>query len=125
MTAAAVALGGALGALARWGMSDWVQGRTGLRFPWGTLLVNLTGAFVLGLAYGVFEHVRLSPDVRAFLTLGFLGAFTTFSTFSYEAVLLLQNGETGRALGYLGGSVVAGVILAALGLSLGRAFGPG
>ncbi len=125
MTAAAVALGGALGALARWGMSDWVQGRAGLRFPWGTLLVNLTGAFLLGLAYGVFEHVRLSADARAFLTLGFLGAFTTFSTFSYEAVLLLQNGETGRALGYLGGSVVAGVILAALGLSLGRAFGPG
>ncbi|MEQ9568693.1 MAG: fluoride efflux transporter CrcB [Longimicrobiales bacterium] len=125
MTAAAVALGGALGALARWGLSDWVQGRTGLQFPWGTLAVNLVGAFLLGLAYGAFEHVELSADLRAFLTLGFLGAFTTFSTFSYEGVLLLQSGETARAVGYLGGSVVSGVLLAVLGLSLGRALGSG
>lgn len=125
MTALAVALGGALGALARWGVSDWVHSRTGLQFPWGTLVVNLTGAFLLGLAYGAFEQVALSDVTRAFLTLGFLGAFTTFSTFSYEAVLLLQGGEAGRALGYLAGSVAAGVVLAVVGLGVGRAVGSG
>lgn len=123
MTALAVALGGALGALARWGASSWIQTRTGLQFPWGTLGVNLLGAFLLGTAYGVFENVQLPTASRSFLTLGFLGAFTTFSTFSYEAVLLLQRGETGRAVGYLGGSVAAGLLAVILGLAVGRSFG--
>ena len=123
MTALAVALGGALGALARWGTSGWIQSRTGLQFPWGTLGVNLLGAFLLGTAYGVFENVQLPPAARAFMTLGFLGAFTTFSTFSYEAVLLLQRGETSRAVGYVGGSVIAGLLAVVLGLAIGRSFG--
>lgn len=123
MTALAVALGGALGALGRWAASSWIQGRTGLQFPWGTLGVNLAGAFLLGVAYGTFEHIQLSAATRAFMTLGFLGAFTTFSTFSYEAVLLLQRGETGRALGYVGGSVVAGLLAVVVGLAVGRSLG--
>jgi CrcB protein len=123
MTALAVALGGALGALARWGASGWIQARTGLQFPWGTLGVNLLGAFLLGTAYGVFEHAQLPPAARSFLTLGFLGAFTTFSTFSYEAILLLQRGEASRAVGYIGGSVMAGLLAVVLGLALGRSFG--
>lgn len=123
MTALAVALGGALGALARWGASSWIQTRAGLQFPWGTLGVNILGGFLLGVAYGVFEHVTLSAATRSFVTLGFLGAFTTFSTFSYEAVLLLQRGDTGRALAYLGGSVVAGLLAVVLGLAVGRSLG--
>ena len=123
MTALAVALGGALGALARWGTSGWIHARTGLQFPWGTLGVNLLGALLLGISYGVFEHVQLPPAARSFLTLGFLGAFTTFSTFSYEAVLLLQRGETSRAVGYVGGSVIAGLLAVVLGLAIGRSFG--
>lgn len=123
MNVLAVAVGGALGALARWGASSWVQTRTGLQFPWGTLWVNLCGAFLLGVVYGSLERVQLGEAVRAFLTLGFLGAFTTFSTFSYEAVLLLQGGEAGKALGYVGGSVVAGILLVMVGLAAGRALG--
>ena len=121
MNVVAVALGGALGALARWGASSWIQGRTGLQFPWGTLWVNLCGAFLLGVVYGALERVEFGEATQAFLTLGFLGAFTTFSTFSYEAVLLMQSGEPGKALGYVGGSVLAGIVLVVLGLGVGRA----
>lgn len=124
MTALAVALGGALGALARWGASSWIQLRTGLQFPWGTLAVNLSGAFLLGLLYGALEHATLSDASRAFVGLGFLGAFTTFSTFSYEAVLLMQGGQAARALAYVAGSVVAGVVLVIAGLAAGRGLGP-
>ncbi len=125
MTALAVALGGALGALGRWSATSWIQTRTGLAFPWGTLAVNVVGALLLGVAYGAFEQLRLPPELRAFLTVGFLGAFTTFSTFSYETVLLMQGGHTARAVGYVAGSVIAGIVFALVGLALGRGIGAG
>ncbi len=120
MTALAVALGGALGALARWGVGAGMEARFGVAFPWGTLLVNLAGAFALGAVYGAATQVELSTEARAFVSVGFLGAFTTFSTFSYEAVALLQRGETTRAVGYLLASVAIGLLAVVVGLAVGR-----
>lgn len=115
-----IALGGALGALARFGLSGWVQGGTAGTFPWGTLVVNVLGCFLLGFAFRVLQLSALSPALRGAVTVGFLGAFTTFSTFSLEALVLIQEERWGRAAGYVGGSValglaavVAGVLIAA------------
>lgn len=105
-----IAVGGALGAVARWSVAGWVQQATGGTFPWGTFAVNVLGAFLLGFAFLYMEQTVLSADLRRFLTVGFLGAFTTFSTFSYETVTLLQDGEWSRATLYCLGSVVCGLV---------------
>lgn len=77
------------------------------------------GSFVLGLVVSFIQVSVVAPELRALLTVGFLGAFTTFSTFAYEAVLLVQGGEWGRAVAYLGGSVVAGLVAVVAGIWLG------
>ena len=117
-----VALGGALGALARYGISGWVYDRLGENFPWGTLVVNLVGCLVLGLVIRWLQVSAVAPEVRPFLTIGVLGAFTTFSTFSYETVALLQEGQWLRAGLYMGGSVVLGLIAMVAGMALATAF---
>lgn len=122
MTLAYVALGGALGALARYGISGWVYDRMGESFPWGTLVVNLVGCLALGLVIRWLQVSAVSPEVRPFLTIGVLGAFTTFSTFSYETVALLQEGQWLRAGLYMGGSVVLGLIAMLAGMALATAF---
>ncbi len=116
----AVAVGGALGAMARYVLSEWAQLRWGLQFPWGTLIVNLLGCFALGLVYGLLETVEISAALRPAVTVGFLGAFTTFSTFSYETLLLVEGGQALRAAGYVALSVAVGLALSATGLALGR-----
>lgn len=119
MTALAVAVGGALGALARYTATGWVRAAAGTAFPWGTLAVNTVGSFLLGLAM-VWLPSRLGDtDFRPFLTVGLLGSFTTFSTFSYEAVELAQSGEWWRAGAYTGGSVAIGVLAVLLGAAAG------
>lgn len=122
MTLAYVALGGALGALARYGISGWVYDRMGESFPWGTLVVNLVGCLALGLVIRWLQVSAVSPEVRPFLTIGVLGAFTTFSTFSYETVALLQEGQWLRAGLYVGGSVALGLIAMVAGIALATAF---
>ena len=111
-----VALGGALGAVARYGLSGWVQSGSAGTFPWGTLVVNILGCFLLGFAFRVLQLSALSPALRGAVTVGFLGAFTTFSTFSLEAIGLIQDGRWGRAVGYIGGSVALGLIAVLAGL---------
>jgi len=118
VTLAYVALGGALGALARYGISGWVYDRMGESFPWGTLVVNLLGCLVLGVAIRWLQVTAVAPGVRPFLTIGLLGAFTTFSTFSYETVALLQEGQWLRAGLYVGGSVALGLIAMMAGMAL-------
>ena len=93
----AIALGGALGALARYGLTLAVQ-RESMRLPWGTLSVNLVGCFAIGLAGGWFAGRELDETWRAFLFIGLLGAFTTFSTYGYESVQLAAAGDWTRAL---------------------------
>ena len=122
MTLAYVALGGALGALARYGISGWVYDRMGENFPWGTLVVNVVGCLALGLVIRWLQVSAVSPEVRPFLTIGLLGAFTTFSTFSFETVALLQEGQWLRAGLYMGGSVVLGLIAMVAGMALVTAF---
>ena len=121
---ALVAGGGAVGAVARFQVSWVATALLGTRFPFGTLIANVAGCLLLGAlaALSVSTH-HISPAARLALGTGFLGAFTTFSTFSYEAVLLLQGGEAGKALGYVGGSVLAGIALVVVGLGVGRAIG--
>ena len=122
MTLAYVALGGALGALARYGISGWVYDRMGENFPWGTLVVNLVGCLALGLVIRWLQVSAVAPELRPFLTIGVLGAFPTFSTFSYETVALLQEGQWLRAGLYMGGSVVLGLIAMVAGMALATAF---
>ena len=122
MTLAYVALGGALGALARYGISGWVYDRLGEAFPWGTFVVNVLGCLLLGLVIRWLQVSSVSPALRPFLTIGLLGAFTTFSTFSFETVALLQEGQWLRAGLYAGGSVALGLIAMVAGMALATAF---
>ena len=101
-----VAIGGALGALARWGVSGWVQQRAGDTFPWGTLVVNVTGALVLAFAVRFLESVAAPPEWRGFMAIGFCGAYTTFSTFGYESTVMMQGGQWTRATMYVLASVI-------------------
>lgn len=112
-----IAMGGAVGAVARYGVAGWVQERAGFAFPWGTLVVNVLGSLLIGFALRYMEAVRWTPEFRALVTIGLLGAFTTFSTFSYETVGLLEDGEWLRAGLYAAGSVVLGLVAVYVGLT--------
>jgi CrcB protein len=114
-----VAVGGGLGAAARYGFGGWVQGFSSTSFPLGTLLVNVLGSFLLGLSFYLLEGLAVSAETRAMVTMGFLGGFTTFSTFSYEAIVLLEGGEWARGGMYVGGSLVLGILGVVGGLALG------
>jgi len=114
-----VAGGGAAGAVARYWVSGWVAQMTGGSFPWGTMVVNVAGSFLLGFLVVGLEYVVDSGPARALLALGFLGAFTTFSTFSFEAAALIQDGEWMRAFGYAGGSLLLGLVAVFLGFGAG------
>jgi CrcB protein len=104
-----VASGGALGAVARYLASGWVQDLSGGFFPWGTFAVNATGSLLLGFSLVWLQGTVASPETRQFITIGFLGSFTTFSTFSFETAAMLRDGELWRAGGYTVGSVTLGI----------------
>ena len=116
-TPLAIGAGGFLGANARYLVGLWALERWGTAFPWGTLIVNVAGSFVLGVYLAlVTERFAGRPATRLFVATGFLGAFTTFSTFSYEAVSLVSAGAPGAALAYVAGSLVIGLVAAAGGV---------
>jgi len=114
-----IALGGALGASARYLLVGVVQSFSGSLFPLGTLVVNALGSFLLGYFYEAALRSAVTPELRAFFAVGVLGAFTTFSTFSYETLGLLREGATLPALLYGLGSPVLGVGAALVGVWLG------
>ena len=121
MQALAIAAGGALGALMRFWVSTAVYCWLGRGFPWGTLAVNVLGSLVMGVLYILLlERLTTGPEVRALLLIGFLGAFTTFSTFSIETFNLIEQAEIGKALLNMGVSVIACVLAAWAGVILGR-----
>jgi len=102
-----VAVGGALGCVSRYYLTAFIQQRAGPSFPVGTLVINITGSFLLGfiMRYALQSGV-VSPETRMLLTSGFCGGFTTFSTYSYETAMMVDDGEYGRAAIYAGTSVV-------------------
>ena len=117
----AVALGAVLGATLRFVITGWAAARWGDSFPYGTLVINVTGAFVIGaLLTSIDARVPASPLPRLFFATGFLGGYTTFSSYAWEALVLAQNGAWARALLYVGGSNGLGLAGVWLGATLAR-----
>jgi CrcB protein len=115
-----VALGGGIGSAIRYLVSGWFADRFGPGFPYGTFVINITGSFIIGFFLALAqERVSLSPYWRLFFAVGFVGGYTTFSTFEYESVRLLQDGELLLGGVYLVGSVAAGIMAAIGGIALG------
>jgi len=116
-----VALGGLLGSVARYWLAGVVQRLNGSEFPLGTLAVNILGSFVVGLVMALsVERGAVSANARIFLTVGFCGGFTTMSTFSYETMALLRDGEMGLGVGNIGATLGACLTAAWLGQIVGR-----
>jgi CrcB protein len=121
-TAVAIAVAGAIGALARYGLDGFVNRRVSSAFPWGTFVVNISGAFVLGLGFTIMsEQFTVAPWIRGAVIIGLLGAYTTFSTLSFETYRLLENGALGIAFANMAGSLAAGLGAVYLGVVAGRA----
>jgi len=117
----AIALGGAAGALARHFVAGAVTRLAGTGFPYGTLTVNVAGSFLMGVLIVAFAHKLSVPqELRGLLAVGFLGSFTTFSTYSMETVNLIQRGDWQAAALYAGGSMIIGVLALFAGLWTGR-----
>ena len=116
-----IGLGGFAGAIARYLVDGWVSGLTRGGFPWGTLAINTSGSFLLGLLAALtIDRSLLSPEIRGPVMIGFIGAYTTFSTWMLESSRLLEAGNWTAALGNVLGSVVIGLLAVFAGLMLGR-----
>ena len=114
-------IGGALGALSRFLLSGWAHKTMGSNFPYGTLLINIAGCFLLGLLGTMADKGSFfNPNLKLLVLIGFLGAFTTFSTFAYESWLLLKDGEALKMWLNLGGSIVLGLTAVLLGVFVVR-----
>ena len=117
-----IGLGGFAGAISRYLVDGLVSDRTGGGFPWGTLVVNATGSFLLGLLFAMTaERAILPAEIRGPVMIGFIGAYTTFSTYMLESWILIEGGSYLPALANLGGSIVIGLVAVAAGLIIGRA----
>ncbi len=118
-----IAVFGAMGTLARYGLQGLVQVKMGSTFPYGTLAINLTGCFFLGLI-GQFTLNRMviSPELRMAIAVGFFGAYTTFSSFGWETAKMLEAGEWLWATTYVASSVVLGLFLSVAGIRLASRF---
>jgi CrcB protein len=118
----AVAAGGAIGSVARYLIAGWLQSPAWNGFPYAILLVNITGSFIMGVFTGALAlKFHVTPEMRAFLTTGIVGGYTTFSTFSLESAMLMQRQAFGQAAIYIGGSVVLSILALFGGLWLMRA----
>lgn len=116
-----IGIGGALGALSRYGLGLWISNRWNQGFPLHTFIINITGAFLLGFLNILFiERLALSPLWRLGIGIGFLGAYTTFSTFGYEVIMLMEGGNYVTAGLYTISSIIVGFTGVALGVGLAR-----
>lgn len=113
-----IGLGGALGAITRFLLGRWVSTFNRTNFPWATWIINSTGSFLLGLLFSYHTNGLIAEQVWGFLAIGFLGAYTTFSTFSYELLTLLQQNQRKLAFVYMISSVVISLIFAWIGMNL-------
>lgn len=117
-----ISIGAILGANLRYLVGLWAAQRLGAGFPFGTLLVNVIGCLIIGVFYGLGENrITITPELRFFFTIGFLGAFTTFSTFGYETTSLLRSGDLAMMLLYFLGNNLLGLLSVFVGLALARA----
>ena len=118
----AVALGGAIGSLVRYFVAGAIQSAAWPGFPWGIFVVNISGGFIMGVIVELSAlKLQLTPEVRAFLTVGILGGYTTFSTFSLDSALLIERGAYLSAGAYMAGSAILSVLALFAGLFLVRA----
>ena len=115
-----IACGGMAGALARYGLSKYIAQSSNSLFPWGTLLINLSGSLLIGLFFELFDRAVIPTDLRSLITIGFLGAYTTFSTYSLETVNLLRDGEVRLCLTNIILSNVLGLLLVLVGMHATR-----
>lgn len=115
-----IAIGGAAGALLRYSVSGYIFRNSDGLLPWGTIAVNLIGCFIIGFLWNIFENFTYSPNTRAFIFIGILGAFTTFSTFGIESFYLLKDGEIKLGIINILISNVGGIGLVAIGYILSK-----
>ncbi len=113
-----VGLGGLIGAPARYVVDQYVTWRTEGAFPWGTFVINAGGALLLGLIAGLVSYHHLGPVPVAIVGTGFCGAYTTFSTFTFETIRLIEEGEMKPAIANVAGSVAVGLLAAAAGIAV-------
>jgi CrcB protein len=121
-----VAVGGALGSVARFWLANVMAVVTGTEFPWGTLLINVLGSFVIsffGALTGRWPRFAVPYEARVFVTVGLCGGFTTFSSFSLQTVELMKTGQAGRAMLYVAASVILCLAACALGFAAANAVG--
>lgn len=122
MQAVWVGIAGFCGAVCRYWFDGWISRLTGGGFPWGTFVVNMTGCFLIGVTTTVLtDRLLPHPSIRIAVTVGFIGAYTTFSTWAYESLRQIQDGAIGMALINLGMSIVVGMSAAWIGVVVGRA----
>ena len=116
-----ISLGAILGANARYWIGDWIAQRWGPSFPYGTLLVNFTGSFLLGFFLTIAtDRLLIDPRWRLLITAGFFGAYTTFSTYTFESLDLIMKGQWGLGFLNIFGTLLSGLAAVALGITLGR-----
>ena len=118
-----IALGGAAGSVARYLLGGAIQSRSGSAFPVGTMVVNVSGCFLIGILMRQFLNMQLSQDLRALLIVGFCGGFTTFSSFSAEALALVDGGEYARATAYVLFSVILCLLATLAGMTAMQVIG--
>jgi CrcB protein len=121
-----VAIGGALGTIARFWLANTMAMLTGAEFPWGTLLINIIGSFVIsffGMLTGSVARFAVSNEARIFVTVGLCGGFTTFSSFSLQTIDLIRTGQPSRAMLYVAASVILCLGACALGFTAAQAIG--
>ena len=118
-----IATFGAIGTLARYGLQGLLQIRMGSTFPYGTLFINLTGCFFLGLlGQTMLNRMIISPEWRVAITVGFFGGYTTFSSFGWETAKMMESGEWLRVTTYVAASVIFGLLLSVAGIRLANRF---
>jgi CrcB protein len=116
--AVSIALGGGFGALSRYYISKLIINSFGVIAPIGTLAINVCGCLLIGFFYGMFDNTVVAPEIRLFFNIGFIGAFTTFSTFALENINLFRDGEIKLALLYIGISNVLGLLFVLAGMAI-------
>jgi CrcB protein len=119
---ALVGAGGCLGSILRFWLGTYIASRLGTRFPYGTLVINITGSFLIGLVFALMTaRTSWSPNWRYLIPIGFIGGYTTFSSFEYETLRTIQDGQIGLGFLYVGLSVVVGFVAVWGGVMVGRA----